>query len=49
MISAKESDGTLQRTVLVTIKPTPTEIADVIWNLTDSEQVVLLGCLKRRF
>jgi hypothetical protein len=45
----KEKDGTLQRTVMITIKPTPTEIADAIWNLGSNEQVMLLGCLKRRF
>ena len=49
MLSCKESDGTLYRTVTVTIKPTPTEIADAIWNLDSDEQVMLLGCLKRRF
>ena len=49
MLSCKESDGTLQRTVSVTIKLTPTEAADAIWNLDTSEQIVLLGCLKRRF
>ena len=45
----KEKDGTVQRTVMVTIKPTPTEIANAIWNLSADEQIVLLGCLKRRF
>lgn len=49
MLNCKESDGTLQRTVLVTIKPTPTEIADAIWDLNTNEQIMLLGCLKRRF
>ena len=49
MIVSKEADGTLQRTILVTIKPTPTEVADAIWNLNTDEQIVLLGCLKRRF
>lgn len=49
MLDCKESDGTLQRTVSVTIKPTPTELADAIWNLYDAEQVTLLSCLKRRF
>ena len=48
-MQSKEPDGTLQRTVILTIRPTPTEIADAIWNLTDKEQITLLGCLKRRF
>jgi hypothetical protein len=49
MLECKESDGTLQRTVSVTIKPTPTETADAIWNMLDGEQVMLLCYLKRRF
>lgn len=49
MLSCNESGGSIQRTVLVTIKPTPTEIADAIWNMDDMEQIMLLGCLKRRF
>lgn len=49
MMTCKESNGTLQRTVTVIIRPTPTEIADAIWNLDTSEQIMLLGCLKRRF
>ena len=49
MMCCKESNGTLQRTITVTIKPTPTEIADAILNLDTSEQIMLLGCLKRRF
>ena len=49
MIVCKELDGTLQRTICVTIRPTPTELADAIWNLSTNEQITLLGCLKRRF
>lgn len=49
MLTCNESDGTIQRTVLVTIKPTPTEIADAVYNLDATEQIMLLGCLKRRF
>ena len=49
MLVCNERDATIQRTISVAIKPTPTEIADAIWNLNDAEQVVLLGCLKRRF
>lgn len=48
MLTCKESDGTLQRTITMTIKPTATEVADAIWNLDSDEQIVLLGCLKRR-
>lgn len=49
MLACKEEAGTLQRGVTIIIRPTPTEIADAIWNLSDKEQIVLLGCLKRRF
>lgn len=49
MLSCNESGGFLQRTVLVTIKPTVTEVADAIWNMNDMEQITLLGCLQRRF
>lgn len=49
MLCCNELEGTLQRTVLVTVRPTPTEIADAIWNLDSGEQIMLLGCLKRRF
>ena len=49
MLVCNERDATLQRTISVAIKPTPTEIADAIWNLNDAEHVVLLGRLKRRF
>lgn len=49
MIVCKESGGTLRRTVLVTIRPTVTEVADAIWNFNSDEQLALLGCLKRRF
>lgn len=49
MLQCKESGGNIQRNVLVTIKPTPTEIADAIWNMCSDEQVTLLCCLKRRF
>lgn len=49
MLTCNESDGTIQRTVSVTIKPTTAEIADAIWNLDTTEQICLLGYLKRRF
>jgi len=48
MIYGKEEGGTLQRTITVTIKLTPTEIVDAIWNLDTSEQIMLLDCLKRK-
>ena len=49
MLDCKEQGGTIPRTVVVTIKPTVTETADTIWHMSAEEQVMLLGCLKRRF
>lgn len=49
MLSCNEAGGAMQRTVLITIKPTVTEVADAIWNMDNMEQIVLLGCLRRRF
>lgn len=49
MLDCTEQGGTIPRTVVVTIKPTVTEVADAIWHMNASEQTMLLGCLKRRF
>ena len=49
MMCCNEPGGFLQRSVQVTLKPTVTEVADAIWNMDDMEQIMLLGCLKRRF
>jgi hypothetical protein len=49
MLSCTEPGGTIPRTVVVTIKPTVTEVADAIWHMNAAEQAMLLGCLKRRF
>ena len=49
MLGCTEQGGTIPRTIVVTIKPTVTEVADAIWRMNAEEQVMLLGCLKRRF
>jgi len=49
MMCCGESTGSIQRTVSVTIKPTPTELAIAIWGLSTDEQVTLLRCLARKF
>ena len=49
MLDCKEPGGTIPRTVVVTIKPTVTEVADAIWYMNAAEQAMLLGCLKHRF
>lgn len=49
MLNCNEPGAMIQRNVLVTIKPTVTEIENAIWNLDTTEQVELLSILKRRF
>lgn len=44
-----ESGGSIQRTIAVTVKPTPVEVANAIWEMSTDEQITLLSCLKRRF
>lgn len=49
MLCCGESAGSIQRTIAVTVKPTPVELTNAIWEMSTDEQVTLLRCLKRRF
>lgn len=49
MMGCGESGGSIQRTIAVTVRPTPVELARAIREMSSDEQISLLRCLKRRF